>query len=96
MPALRVYLLAIALLWAQLAGALHAVGHVHDHDDDPGHPVCEWCVAFGSLKHGAAATHPPIAGVALPYAPQPGVPESLTQAAAARPYSIRAPPNKPV
>ncbi len=96
MPALRVYLLAIALLWAQLAGALHAVGHVHDHDDDPGHPVCEWCVAFGSLQHGAAATHPPLVwGTAAP-SPEPTLGLTPPLAPAAHPYAIRAPPSKPV
>lgn len=97
MQRLRTYLLAITLLWAQLAGAVHAVGHVHDgNDGDPGHPVCEWCVAFGSVQHGAATTHPPLVwGTAAP-SPDPTLGLTAPQAPAAHPYAIRAPPSKPV
>ncbi|MFN3594597.1 MAG: hypothetical protein ACK4TK_07930 [Thiobacillaceae bacterium] len=96
MQLLRAWFFTLALLWAQLAGALHALSHVHDTEDDPGHPVCEWCVAYGGVQHGAAAHPPPIAAVVPSHAPEPGVWDSHPQAPVARPYSIRAPPTEPV
>lgn len=52
MPRLPAWLLTLALLWAQLAAGVHALEHLHD-TDDPEHPPCEWCLAYGAIQHGA-------------------------------------------
>ncbi len=41
---LRGWLLGCLLLWAQIAGAAHALSHLHDAADQP--PACEWCLAY--------------------------------------------------
>ncbi len=48
----RAWLLALCLLWAQLAAGVHALEHLYDADD-PDHPPCEWCLAFHAVQHGA-------------------------------------------
>lgn len=90
MMRLRFWLLALALLWVQLAAVLHGLEHLHDADD-PDHPPCEWCLAYGSVQHAAAGQPPmlPVAGQSAA-APPPvliAAPARLTPH-----YDSRAPP----
>ncbi len=55
MTRLRAWLLALVLLWAQLAAGVHALEHLHDADDSD-HPPCEWCLAFHAVQHGASGS----------------------------------------
>lgn len=57
MTRLRAWLFALVLLWAQLAASAHALEHLRDADD-PDHPPCEWCLAYGAVQHVAAGQPP--------------------------------------
>jgi len=89
MPRLPALLLACLLLWAQLAGAAHALKHLHEEADHP--PACEWCLAFANVQHGASGA----AIVALPdlVCERPAAPITRTTPLAFAPvYRSRAPP----
>ena len=80
-------LLALCLVFAQIGGPVHAIGHLagHHHDQgEPESPACELCLAYGHLAAGAPASAPAGAG------PAPFVPAVM--APAPRPT----PPSEPV
>jgi len=50
------FLLALALLLAQLGGASHALSHYgHAEDKERPHSVCQLCIAYAALDQGRAA-----------------------------------------
>ncbi len=89
----RGLLLACLLLGAQLAGAAHALEHLHEEADHP--PACEWCLAFANVQHGAASTS--VAPLPAFDCAQPAVSPAHAAALAHTPaYRSRAPPRLPV
>lgn len=93
MSRLHGLLLACLLLWAQLAGAVHALEHLHEDAGEP--PACEWCLAFANVQHGASST----TAVPLPalVCERPAASSAPTALFAFAPvYRSRAPPRLPV
>jgi len=68
---LALCLLALLLVFAQHAAALHALGHAVGAPEAqqkhlPASQVCEKCAASGALEAGALPALPVIAGIATP------------------------------
>ena len=93
MPRLPGLLLACLLLWAQLAGAAHALEHLQEDADEP--PACAWCLAFANVQHGAAgksaAALPALGGVQPAAITTHNTPLPFSPA-----YRSRGPPHPPV
>jgi hypothetical protein len=89
----RRLVLVVALLLAQHAGALHALGHLFDKSDAaPGHAAHACCVVYQGLDHAPTAASPVAAqALAAPEGDFPPVRITPRQFAAA-PYDSRAPP----
>ncbi len=91
-------LLALLLVFAQQAGAVHALSHFSAQSEDrdgkhlPGGKACEQCVAFASID-GAAKSESPLV---LPVASRQHFSKAVTRSAVAAVttahYQSRAPP----
>lgn len=90
MTRLRAWLLALVLLWAQLAAGVHALEHLHDADD-PDHPPCAWCLAYGAVQHAAAGQPLVLAVTGRPPALPPPLLVGVTAPVCPH-YRSRAPP----
>lgn len=90
MSALRLLLLAAALLLGQLGGTLHGLSH-HGPDKGQPHGACQLCAAYSSLDHGATAAAPAVLTGQIFPAPAASVRTTL-RLTCAPPYLSRAPP----
>ncbi len=55
----RHWLLALALLWAQMLAGAHTVSHLGERSDDGLAAQCELCLAAASLSTPAPTPEPP-------------------------------------
>jgi hypothetical protein len=90
MPMLRVVLLVLTLLWAQLAAIAHVTAHAQQDEERP-HPPCALCVAYAAFDHAVAATPGPL--LAEYVCPRPAHASGAAFAPfSSRQYRARAPP----
>ena len=97
---LALCLLALLLVFAQHAAALHALGHAVGRADAhqkhlPASQVCEKCAASGALEAGALPALPVIAGIATQAGGQQQPPAFVTLSRLPA-YPSRAPPLRSV
>lgn len=84
------WLFALTLLFAQAAAFAHALSHLNAHDSALPDPVCEVCVAQGSLGSAAPGTvfsvpAEPSRHIELPAAAHPPAAASIHRAQARAP-----------
>lgn len=86
-------MLVFALLLAQHAGALHALGHLFDKGDAaPGHAAHACCVVYQGLDHAPTGAVPRVARIAATPEVDFPQPRLTPRQFAATPYDSRAPP----
>lgn len=64
----RLLILAALVVWVQLGGMMHGVGHHPGDDQDEPHAACELCAAYAAFGHGVPSLPPQLAPVPGPLA----------------------------